>query len=124
MEFEISQEARLVQDQVERFLNEKIVPNERVYAEQAADISDGQDPQIMKTLRAEAKALGLWNLFLPDKEWGAGLSNHDYSACCAEHHGSFSQSPRGYSIVRRRIPGTCRDSCRVRVTAAQKERPG
>ena len=86
MEFAISEEARIVEEQVVRFINEKIIPAERQYAEEAHSTPNGEDPPLMKKLRAEAKSLGLWNLFLPDKEYGAGLSNHDYSILC-EHMG-------------------------------------
>ena len=36
----------------------------------------------MKEIRNKAKAEGLWNLFLPDKEFGAGLTNHEYAPLC------------------------------------------
>ena len=96
MEFAISQESRIVEDQVVRFLNEKIIPAEPVYAEQSATVENGNDPDVMKELRAEAKSLGLWNLFLPDSTWGAGLSNHDYSALC-EHMGRSAIAPRVFN---------------------------
>ncbi|MCZ6643029.1 MAG: acyl-CoA dehydrogenase family protein, partial [Gammaproteobacteria bacterium] len=74
MDFVITEDARIIEDQVVRFLNEKIIPVEGVYAEQAKTIENGADHEVMVELRAEAKSLGLWNLFLPDEKWGAGLS--------------------------------------------------
>ena len=50
----------------------------------------------MKRLRQEAKELGLWNLYLPDKEWGAGVSNHDYSVLC-EHMGRSQIASRVFN---------------------------
>ena len=50
----------------------------------------------MKSLRAEAKSLGLWNLFLPDPDWGPGVSNHDYSVLC-EHMGRSQIAPRVFN---------------------------
>ena len=82
MEFELREEARLVLDQVQRFINEKIIPNEAVFIEQAKTTPDGEDTPLMKQLRTEAKELGLWNLFLPDAEFGAGLTNSEYAAMC------------------------------------------
>ncbi len=96
MEFAISEEARLVEDQVVRMLNEDIIPAEQRYTEELKSTPDGEDPPVMKALRAKARDLGLWNLFLPDKEWGAGLSNHDYSILC-EHTGRSPIAPRVFN---------------------------
>ena len=96
MEFSISDDARIIEDQIVRFLNDKIIPAEPIYAAQASNIDNGTDPEIMVELRAEAKALGLWNLFLPDPKWGAGLSNHDFSALC-EHMGRSQIAPRVFN---------------------------
>jgi acyl-CoA dehydrogenase len=96
MEFTISEEGRLIEEQVVRFINQKIIPAERTYAEQVHSVADGDDPPIMKKLRAEAKSLGLWNLFLPDPEWGPGVSNHDYSVLC-EHTGRSQIASRVFN---------------------------
>ena len=96
MDFVITEDARIIEDQVVRFLNEKIIPVEGVYAEQAKTIENGADPEVMVDLRAEAKSLGLWNLFLPDENWGAGLSNHDYSVLC-EHMGRSQIASRVFN---------------------------
>ena len=96
MDFVITEDARIIEDQVVRFLNEKIIPVESVYAEQAKTIKNGADPEVMVDLRAEAKSLGLWNLFLPDEAWGAGLSNHDYSVLC-EHMGRSQIASRVFN---------------------------
>jgi acyl-CoA dehydrogenase len=96
MEFAISEEARIVEDQVLRMLNEDIIPAERRYTEEQKSTPNGEDAQVMQELRAKAKQLGLWNLFLPDEEWGAGLSNHDYSVLC-EHMGRSPLAPRVFN---------------------------
>ncbi len=59
MDFVITEDARIIEDQVVRFLNEKIIPAEGVYAEQAKSVENGVDPEVMIDLRAEAKSLGL-----------------------------------------------------------------
>jgi len=95
MEFGISEAGKLIEDQVLRFLEEKIIPVEReLFAESEA--SDGSDGPTMLSLRAEAKKLGLWNLYLPDQEWGAGVSNHDYSLLC-EHMGRCGAASRVFN---------------------------
>ncbi len=96
MNFGISDDARIVEDQVVRMLNEKIIPAEAEHAAQLADTPNGEDTPIMRSLRESAKALGLWNLFLPDKEWGAGISNHDYAVLC-EHMGKSLIAPRVFN---------------------------
>ena len=96
MEFGISEDGRIIEDQVVRFINEKIIPVEKRVGEEAGQITNGEDPPTIKKLREEAKSLGLWNLFLPDKEWGAGVSNRDYSFMC-EHMGRSPIAPRVFN---------------------------
>lgn len=96
MEFKISEEGRLIEEQVVRFIDEKIIPAESVAVEQGRSTKNGDDTPIMKRLRGEAKNLGLWNLFLPDAEWGPGVSNHDYSVLC-EHMGRSMLAPRVFN---------------------------
>jgi hypothetical protein len=82
MDFEHSERAQQYIAQVERFVRERIVPNERTYLEQLVGTNDWRQwriPPIMEQLKGEAKAAGLWNLFLPDSELGAGLDNRDYA---------------------------------------------
>ena len=68
--------------QAERFVRERIVPNEQTYLDQLVGTDDWHGwkiPPVLEELKAEAKALGLWNLFLPDEQYGAGLDNRDYA---------------------------------------------
>jgi alkylation response protein AidB-like acyl-CoA dehydrogenase len=82
MDFEHSERARLVMEQVERFVRERVVPNEATYQGQLAHTDDWQKwriPPVVEELKDEARKLGLWNLFLPDEKHGAGLDNRDYA---------------------------------------------
>lgn len=82
MDFEHSERARAVMNQVDRFVRERIVPNEATYEAQLVGTDDWQEweiPPVVEELKAEAKSLGLWNLFLPDEEYGPGLDNRDYA---------------------------------------------
>ena len=54
MQFGISEEGRIIEDQVVRFLNEKIIPAEKTIEEEAGETCNGADTQTMKTLREEA----------------------------------------------------------------------
>jgi|TARA_B100000315_G_C14590971_1_gene595734 acyl-CoA dehydrogenase len=96
MDFGISEEGRLIEDQVVRFIDEKVFTAEKQVLEEERTTPNGEDTPTMKALRKEAKSLGLWNLFLPDKEWGAGLTNHDYSVLC-EYMGRSPIAPRVFN---------------------------
>jgi acyl-CoA dehydrogenase len=96
MEFNISEEGKIIEDQVLRFLNEKIIPAEKQLTVESEENKDGSELPTMKVLREEAKELGLWNLYLPDKEWGAGISNHDYAVLC-EHMGRSQAASRVFN---------------------------
>jgi alkylation response protein AidB-like acyl-CoA dehydrogenase len=68
--------------QTERFIRERVLPNEQTYLDQLVGSDDWREwriPPIVEELKAEAKQLGLWNLFLPDEKYGAGLDNRDYA---------------------------------------------
>jgi acyl-CoA dehydrogenase len=82
MDFQHSERAEKVMAQVKRFVDERILPNEQTYLDQLVGTEDWRQwkiPPIMEELKAEAKELGLWNLFLPDEKYGAGLDNRDYA---------------------------------------------
>jgi len=83
MDFRHSERSQAVQEQVQRFLDTHIYPAEAVFETQAADNrAAGQPfrtPAVLATLKDEARQQGLWNLFLPDPRFGAGLSVLDYA---------------------------------------------
>jgi acyl-CoA dehydrogenase len=61
-------------------MDECVYPAEPEHDRQMEEAGDPQfHPPIMEELKAEARARGLWNLFLPDERWGAGLTNLDYA---------------------------------------------
>ena len=80
MDFEHSARSKELQARLLEFMDEHVYPNERAYVEQLMSQEDvHRRPPIMDDLKAEARRRGLWNLFLPDPELGAGLSNLDYA---------------------------------------------
>jgi acyl-CoA dehydrogenase len=82
MDFEHSDKAKDFMGRVQRFIQERIIPSESVYAAQLSHSTDYRAwriPPIMDELKSEAKAEGLWNLFLPDGAHGKGLDNRDYA---------------------------------------------
>ncbi len=85
MKFEYSEKCQNALHQLRQFMDEHIYPNEAAYAAQHAAMPDRwQTPPMMEELKAKAKQAGLWNLFLPESEAGAGLSNLDYAPLCEE----------------------------------------
>ena len=63
-------------------MDEHIYPNEKTYSEQIREGDRWQPTTIIEQLKPLAKAAGLWNLFLPDSEYGAGLTNLEYAPLC------------------------------------------
>ena len=80
MDFELSDRAKDLRERLLAFLDERIYPAEPEYLQQvrAAD-TPHVHPPIMEELKEEARRRGLWNLFLPDPEHGAGLTNVEYA---------------------------------------------
>jgi len=69
-----------LRDELQDFLETRIIPNEETFRDEVEASGDPhRHPPILQELKAEARQRGLWNLFLPDEEHGAGLSNLDYA---------------------------------------------
>jgi acyl-CoA dehydrogenase len=72
-----------LRERLTAFMIEHVYPNEAVYAQQHGSAADRWTvPPIVEALKARAKAAGLWNLFLPESDYGAGLSNLAYAPLC------------------------------------------
>ncbi len=80
MDFEPSQRCSEFKERLQAFMDEHVYPAEPVYEQQRADSGDPHhQPAVMEQLKVKARETGLWNMFLPDEEHGAGLSNSDYA---------------------------------------------
>jgi len=89
MPFQFTPRGLALQEAVRAFMRDRVMPAERVFDEQiAGGESPYHAPPILEELKAEAKAAGLWNLFLPAGHAPDGLSNLDY-APLAEAMGSI-----------------------------------
>ncbi|MEZ0117803.1 UNVERIFIED_ORG: acyl-CoA dehydrogenase [Heyndrickxia coagulans] len=84
MDFDYSPKVKALISKLERFMEENVYPGEKIFEEQlnAQETRWAAVPPIMEELKAKAKQEGLWNLFLPDNEYGAGLSNLEYAPLC------------------------------------------
>jgi acyl-CoA dehydrogenase len=80
MDFEPSQRCTEFKERLTAFMDEHVYPAEAVYQRQLRDSGDPHhQPAIMEELKTRAREAGLWNMFLPDADQGAGLSNSDYA---------------------------------------------
>ncbi|MBS1842852.1 MAG: acyl-CoA dehydrogenase family protein [Actinobacteria bacterium] len=81
MDFELSNDARRLQESLLRFMEDHVLPAESVYQDQIRQAGDPHlHPPVIEELKERARELGLWNLFLPHKtRWTEGLSNLDYA---------------------------------------------
>jgi acyl-CoA dehydrogenase len=115
-----SERAAALSVAIRKFLDERIYPAEKVYAEQLSTApSRWTPPPIMDELKRAAKAAGLWNLFLPESELGAGLSNSEYAPLCE----LMGRSPIASEAFNCSAPDTGNMEVLVRYgTPAQQER--
>src|SRR4029077_14667668 len=80
MDFQPSERCSELVERLSAFMDERIHPAEAVYERQLRESGDPHhQPAVMEELKAHAREAGLWNMFLPDSEHGAGLSNSDYA---------------------------------------------
>ncbi|MBO9130177.1 acyl-CoA dehydrogenase [Bacillus sp. 165] len=83
MNFSYSEKVQQLINQLEQFMKEVVYPNEKVYDKQLRDAEHQWCiPPIMEEMKQKAKQEGLWNLFLPENEYGAGLTNLEYAPLC------------------------------------------
>ncbi len=82
MNFEYSDKVKYLQKKLSAFMDEYIYPNEGTYYEQNHTGERWKVIQIIEDLKPKARAEGLWNLFLPESEMGAGLTNLEYAPLC------------------------------------------
>jgi len=81
LNFEHSDKVKTLQRQVQDFMDAYVYPAEAEYEEQVQETRWSQ-PRIMEELKEKARKEGLWNLFLPESDEGAGLTNLEYAPLC------------------------------------------
>ena len=69
-------------ERVSKFMDENVYPNEERIAAEIAEGDRWQPSQILEGIKEKAKSEGLWNLFLPESDRGAGLTNYEYGHLC------------------------------------------
>jgi len=96
MQFEYSSKVKELQQKVSAFMDEHIYPNEATFLSQIAEGDRWQPTAIVEELKERARAAGLWNLFLPESEHGAGLTNLEYAPLC-EIMGRSPMAPESFN---------------------------
>jgi acyl-CoA dehydrogenase len=102
MNFEYSNKVKDLQDKLTNFMNEHVYKNEVVYKEEVEKGGRWCVPKIMEDMKSKAKAQGLWNLFLPESDLGAGLTNTEYAPLCE----IMGRSPIGAEVFNCSAPDT------------------
>jgi len=82
VEFEFSRKTRDYLARLGAFMDAHVYPNEQRYREELDRGDRWEEPPLIAELQKQARAAGLWNLFLPDSTHGAGLSNLEYAPLC------------------------------------------
>ena len=80
----ISEKAKETTERLNKFMDNHIYPNESKYAKQIDDFGNNrwQVVPIVEELKETAKNDDLWNLFLPESEFGSGYTNEEYAPMC------------------------------------------
>ncbi|MED3709659.1 acyl-CoA dehydrogenase family protein [Peribacillus frigoritolerans] len=84
MHFEHTEKVKNLEMKLTEFMEKHVYPNESTYKKQleAQESRWSEIPPVLSELTAKAKEEGLWNLFLPDSGYGAGLTNLEYAPLC------------------------------------------
>jgi acyl-CoA dehydrogenase len=97
MDFELNARTKELRSRLQQFIDEHVLPSEAVFAQQlASGPSRWAIPPVMEELKGRAKREGLWNLFLPESEYGPGLTNLEYAPLC-ELMGTSPIAPEAFN---------------------------
>jgi acyl-CoA dehydrogenase len=102
MDFDFTPKVKDLQKRITAFMEEHIYPNESKYQEHCEGPDRWQPVPIIEELKPKARAAGLWNLFLPASEHGAGLTNLEYAPLCE----IMGRSPIGPEVFNCSAPDT------------------
>ena len=95
MNFEFSEKVKDLQRRLQTFLDEHIYPNERRFHDEI-ERNPWSPTKVIEELKPKARVAGLWNLFLPESEHGAGLTNLEYAPLC-EMMGRSEMAPEVFN---------------------------
>ena len=96
MDFAFSEKVQKLQARLTTFMDQYVYPNEETFQREVAEGDRWQPTRIVEELKQKAREQGLWNLFLPESEVGAGLTNLEYAPLC-EIMGRVHWSPEVFN---------------------------
>src|SRR5580700_8634502 len=96
MNFEFTDKVKSLQKRLQAFMDEHIYPNEQRYRDELDPDDRWRPSEVIEALKPKARAAGLWNLFLPESEDGAGLTNLEYAPLC-EIMGRVTMAPEVFN---------------------------
>jgi acyl-CoA dehydrogenase len=117
MFFDSSPRAKELYQRVSTFMADHVYPNEALYLEQIGTGDRWQPVPIVEELKQIAKGQGLWNLFLPESELGAGLTNLEYAHLCE----FMGRSPMAGELFNCSAPDTGNMEVLVRYGSAEQK---
>src|SRR3954454_882366 len=121
MDFEASDKVKSLSARVRAFMDENVYPAEKGFERQLNEQpSRWQIPPVMEELTQKARAAGLWNLFLPESELGAGLTNLEYAPLCE----IMARSPIAPEAFNCSAPDTGNMETLVRYASKERQEPG
>ena len=97
MEFEHSTKVKDLQARLSVFMDAHVYPNEKRFRDEIAEGDRWQPTPVIEDLKVKARAAGLWNLFLPESEYGAGLTNREYAPLCEIMGRSSGFAPEAFN---------------------------
>jgi acyl-CoA dehydrogenase len=119
MDFEYSARTKMYLEQLTDFMHKHVYPNEATFQQQlASGPTRWHVPPIMEELKQRARERGLWNLFLPESEHGAGLTNVEYAPLCE----LMARSPIAPEIFNCSAPDTGNMEVLVRYGTPEQKR--
>ncbi len=119
MNFAYSEKVEALRARVSAFLDEHVYPNEELFFNQIQQGDRWEPTAIVEELKEKARAAGLWNLFLSESEYGAGLTNVEYAPLCE----LMGRSPMAAEVFNCSAPDTGNMETIVRYGSAEhKER--
>jgi acyl-CoA dehydrogenase len=118
MDFDYSPRTQQLRSKLQAFMDEHIYPNEPRFQAELKEHPWGVIP-VIEDLKPVARAAGLWNMFLPESEYGAGLTNLEYASLCE----IMGRSPMAPEVFNCSAPDTGNMEVLVRYgTPEQKQR--
>ena len=119
MDFEFSPKVQRLRERLIHFMEQHIYPNETAFRNEIAEGDRWQPTRVVETLKERARAEGLWNLFLPESEYGAGLTNAEYAPLCEIMGRSSGFAPEVFNCS---APDTGNMEVLVRYGTAEQKR--